>query len=165
MSFESVNPATGEHIASYTEHTDAELDRIAVSAGAAARDLRQLGLAARTSLLRDTAVALRLGSEPLARLISEEMGKPIREARAEIEKSAVACEYYGETAPDLLRSRPIGHDRFDTWVEFDALGPVVAVMPWNYPVWQVIRAAAPALAIGNPIVLKHAANVTGTALL
>ena len=165
MTFESINPATGELLETYAEHSDAELQRLVEDSWAAFAELKALGLDRRTALLRATAQALREESENLALTLTREMGKPIREARAEVEKSATACDYYASRATDLLKPRAIEHGQLDTWVEFQPVGPIVAVMPWNYPVWQVVRAAAPAMAVGNTLIVKHAANVTGSAYL
>lgn len=165
MTVTSSNPATDELLSTYPTHSAEELELIVGAARCASSSLRSMSLKDRCQLLVATAAELRARRDELALLITREMGKPVREARAEIEKSATACEYYADAAETLLAPRPIAHELFETWIEFEPLGPILAVMPWNYPIWQVVRAAAPAMVVGNTIVLKHATNVTGSALL
>jgi succinate-semialdehyde dehydrogenase/glutarate-semialdehyde dehydrogenase len=115
-------------------------------------------------MLRGIARGLRANSEDLAQLITAEMGKVITEARGEIEKSAWACDYYAEHGEAQLAPEHIETEWTDSYVEFPPLGVVLAIMPWNYPVWQLIRAAAPTWMAGNSVLLKHASNVSGSAL-
>lgn len=164
MAFTSTNPATGEEIARYEEFSAAEVaDRLGRAATAFAR-YGATPLVERTEGLRRAADALEAGAPRWAKLITTEMGKPIAEARAEIEKCAAVCRYYAERSEDFLRPEPVECDAARSYVAFDPLGAVLAVMPWNYPFWQVFRFVAPALAAGNVVLLKHAANVTGCAL-
>ena len=102
---------------------------------------------------------LRAGKDRYARLITQEIGKPITEALGEIEKCAVTCDFYAAKAPDFLADEPIASNASQSGVCFDPLGVVLAIMPWNYPFWQFFRFAAPALAAGNGAILKHAANM------
>jgi acyl-CoA reductase-like NAD-dependent aldehyde dehydrogenase len=160
----SVNPATGETIAEYPISSDGELDAALGRAHTAHRALRARSFDERAALLRAIAGELAARREVLAALITAEMGKVITESRAEIDKCVWACEYYAANGARQLAPEPVATDWTDSYVEFPPLGVVLAVMPWNYPVWQVIRAAAPAWMAGNSVVLKHASNVTGCAL-
>lgn len=157
----SVDPATGTELARFTPQSTVDIDvALDAAAGAQAR-WRTVDVTERVGLLRELARVLRAGKEKYARLITAEMGKPLGEAEAEIEKCAVTCEHYAGQAAGYLADRPIPPDSV---VVHDPLGVVLAVMPWNYPFWQFFRFAAPALAAGNGIVLKHAANVPQCAL-
>jgi succinate-semialdehyde dehydrogenase/glutarate-semialdehyde dehydrogenase len=157
----SVDPATGTELARFTPHSPAEVDAALDAAVAAQARWGALDVTERVGLLRELARVLRAGRAKYARLITSEMGKPLAEAEAEIEKCAVTCEHYADHAPGYLADRPIPPDSV---VVHDPLGVVLAVMPWNYPFWQFFRFAAPTLAAGNGIVLKHAANVPQCAL-
>lgn len=163
MPFVCINPTTGRRLRSYRTHTARETDRILGRADAAFRRWRDWSLEERAGYLRIVARLLRRRAPALARLITEEMGKPLAQARAEIEKSAVTCEYYARygaryLSPEIPLNAPKG-----ARVLFQPLGTVLAIMPWNFPVWQAVRSAAPVLMAGNTFVLKHAANVTGCA--
>ncbi|MFI8193460.1 NAD-dependent succinate-semialdehyde dehydrogenase [Streptomyces sp. NPDC085946] len=160
----STNPATGTELARYTPQSPQEVDGILDAAVSAQAAWRRRDVTDRTPLLRETARVLREGRDTYAALITAEMGKPITEARAEIEKCALTCEYYADHAPDQLADRPVASDAAESAVVHDPLGVVLAVMPWNYPFWQFFRFAAPALAAGNGTLLKHANNVPQCAL-
>jgi succinate-semialdehyde dehydrogenase / glutarate-semialdehyde dehydrogenase len=160
----SINPATGAIIGEYPHSSDAELDRALTRAFSAHRSLQASSIEARADLLRAIGRELTARRETLAHLITAEMGKVIGEARAEIDKCVWACEYYADNGAALLAAEPVATDWTDSYVEFPPLGVVLAIMPWNYPIWQLIRAAAPAWMAGNAVVLKHASNVTGCAL-
>ncbi len=121
-------------------------------------------MASRAGVLRAVAKHLHSQCDRYATLITLEMGKPLREARAEVEKCATACDYYAQHAADFLRSEPAESDAGKSYVAFYPLGTVLAIMPWNFPFWQVFRAAAPALMAGNAVLLKHAPNVPQCAL-
>jgi succinate-semialdehyde dehydrogenase/glutarate-semialdehyde dehydrogenase len=162
--FVSINPATNRELARYEGHTAAEVDRALEAAVKAQAAWRQRSVEDRVPALRSLAQALRADQARLARLITDEMGKPLAEAAGEIEKCARTCEFYADAAPAWLADQPVASSAAYSAVVYDPLGVVLAVMPWNYPFWQVIRFAAPALAAGNGIVLKHAANVPGCAL-
>mgnify|MGYP000567540445 CR=1 FL=1 len=164
MSLIALNPATGRRIASYREHSRAAIERALVRAHSAQATWRALSLTRRAKSLRALAAALREHGEALAKLITDEMGKPISQARGEAEKSATLCEYYARHATRILRSEtPEGAPDFAR-VTYEPLGTVLAIMPWNFPVWQVARAAVPALIAGNAVLLKHAPSVPGCAL-
>jgi succinate-semialdehyde dehydrogenase/glutarate-semialdehyde dehydrogenase len=157
----SVDPASGAELARFTPQSTVDVDTALDAAVHAQARWRTLGVTGRVGLLRELARVLRAGKEEYARLITAEMGKPVAEAEAEIEKCAVTCEHYAGQAATYLADRPIPPDSV---VVHDPLGVVLAVMPWNYPFWQFFRFAAPALAAGNGIVLKHAGNVPQCAL-
>lgn len=164
MSLRSLNPATGEIVAVHDEMT---ADEAAAALAACAR--AQRGWAVRRPEARAAALAslgreLRRETEALARLMAVEMGKPLPQGRAEVEKSASACDYYAERGPALLASRPVATEARRSLVAPRPLGVVLAIMPWNFPVWQAVRALAPALMAGNGVALKHAGSVTGCAL-
>lgn len=160
----TVNPATGETLASYPALDSVGVDAALESCARAQRSWRSTEIAHRSTLLRNLAGLLRAEVEDHARLISNEMGKPIVEARAEVLKCAVTCDYYADNAESFLAPKPVATEAVTSFVAYEPIGVVLAVMPWNFPYWQVIRFAAPALASGNGGLLKHASNVTGTAL-
>jgi succinate-semialdehyde dehydrogenase/glutarate-semialdehyde dehydrogenase len=160
----SVNPATGETIGEHPVSSDEQLDAALSRAAAAHRALKASSVESRAELLLAIGRELSARREPLAQMITAEMGKMIGEARAEIDKCVWGCEYYAEHGAAQLAAQPVATEWTDTYVEFPPLGVVLAIMPWNYPVWQLIRAAAPAWMAGNAVVLKHASNVTGCAL-
>ncbi|WP_217135067.1 NAD-dependent succinate-semialdehyde dehydrogenase [Streptomyces sp. AC558_RSS880] len=160
----SSNPATGTELARHTPHSPQEVDGFLDAAVSAQAAWRRRDVTDRTPLLREMARLLREGKEEYAALITAEMGKPVTEARAEIEKCAMTCEYYAEHAPAQLADRPVASNATESAVVYDPLGVVLAVMPWNYPFWQFFRFAAPALAAGNGTLLKHANNVPQCAL-
>ena len=164
MSLVTRNPATGRRLATYREHTRAEVARAVARADAAQRDWATLTPAARGKFFRALARELRAQRDALAALATVEMGKPVAQARAEVEKSAVLCDYYAtHTARLLAPEHPAGAPA-KARVVFEPLGVVLAIMPWNFPVWQAIRAAIPTLASGNALLLKHAPNIPGSAL-
>ncbi len=161
----STNPATGELLARYTPHDASEIERRLARAAAAFVAWRERSFAERSALLLRVAERLRGAKEDAARLMTQEMGKPIGEARAEVDKCAWVCEYYAEHAAAMLAAEPVVTDAKESCVRFDPLGPVLAIMPWNFPFWQVFRFLAPTLMAGNVGLLKHAENTQGCALL
>ncbi len=164
MSLVSINPATGEVIQRYDELSDAALDARLDRAAAAFARHRRSSFAARADRMHRAADLLENRAETWGRIMTLEMGKPIGQARAEAEKCAWVCRYYAEHAEAFLQDEVVGTDAARSYVAYQPLGPVLAVMPWNFPLWQVFRFAAPALMAGNVGLLKHAANVTGCAL-
>lgn len=162
MAFRSVNPANGNTLRVVDAFTPAQLESALQAAACGAWRLSAIG--ERAARLRAAAARLRGQAGEFATLITLEMGKPIREARAEIEKCAWACEYYAEQGPAFLADEPIETDAGRSLVAWQPLGTVLAVMPWNFPFWQVFRFAAPALMAGNTCLLKHASNVPQCAL-
>jgi len=164
MSFVSINPATAERLWACEVWDAAQIDDALEESAVAAPAWAAVPLAERCGLLRRAAEVLRHDIEKLSGLITLEMGKLRGEARAEVEKCALACEYYAEHAPAILADEAIPSDAGKSLVAYQALGTVLAIMPWNFPLWQVFRFAAPALAAGNTALLKHASNVPQCAL-
>ncbi len=164
MSLRSVNPATGELLETFEETPADELDRMLARADAASREWRRRPIAERADRLHAAARLLRERADTYARTMALEMGKPLAQGRAEAEKCAWACDYYADHAAAFLADEPRQSDATRSYVRFEALGVVLAIMPWNFPFWQVFRFAAPALAAGNGAILKHAPNVSGAAL-
>ncbi|MCT1653592.1 NADP-dependent succinic semialdehyde dehydrogenase [Brachybacterium muris] len=168
MAIATVNPSTGDTEKTFTAHDEAEVERRIAQAHAAHEKLRATSFAQRAQWARATADVLEGDVDELARIITVEMGKPIEQSRAEITKSANALRFYAEHAEGFLADEvledpsAVGASR--AYARYRPLGLVLAVMPWNFPVWQVIRFAAPALMAGNTGVLKHASNVPQTAL-
>ena len=159
MSFEAINPATGEKLTEIPAWEDARIDQAMESAAQAAPCWATLPIAERCELMRGAAEVLRDNREEYASLITREMGKLIREARGEIDKCVWVCDYYADKAPEFLHDEPIESDAGKSYVAYQPLGTVLAVMPWNFPFWQVFRFAAPTLCAGNTGLLKHASNV------
>jgi succinate-semialdehyde dehydrogenase / glutarate-semialdehyde dehydrogenase len=164
MSIQSINPATGEALETFPEMTAGEIERILEAASAAFHDWRARPFAERAKKMRAAARLLREGKEKYARTMALEMGKPIVQGEAEAEKCARGCDYYAEHAEVFLAEQPRETDAARSYVRFDPIGPVLAIMPWNFPFWQVFRFAAPALMAGNAGILKHASNVPRCAL-
>ena len=164
MSIQSINPATEEVLATFEEHSPAQVEAALAEAAEAFSQWRRRSMAERGQVLRQAAALLRQRKADLARLITLEMGKPITQAEAEIEKCAWGCEYFADHAERFLAEERVATNARESFVAFDPLGPVLAVMPWNFPFWQVFRFAAPALMAGNTVLLKHASNVPQCAL-
>jgi succinate-semialdehyde dehydrogenase/glutarate-semialdehyde dehydrogenase len=164
MSLRSQNPATGEVIREYAQATPAEVAMILAEASCAFAGWKRVAFAERSAKMRAAADLLDQRKEELALLMAHEMGKPLAQGRSEVEKCAWVCRYYADHAQALLADREAKTDATRSFVAFEPLGPVLAVMPWNFPLWQVFRFAAPGLMAGNAGLLKHAANVTCCAL-
>ncbi|MDE3095837.1 MAG: NAD-dependent succinate-semialdehyde dehydrogenase [Chloroflexota bacterium] len=164
MPIRSINPATEETIAEFHEHTPEQVEQMLAAAERASRDWRRTPFDERARLLRATAAHLRGERPHYAALITAEMGKPITEAEAEVEKCAWCCDYYADMGAGFLADQPVETNARASYVAFRPLGAVLAIMPWNFPFWQVFRFAAPALMAGNVALLKHAANVPQCAL-
>jgi succinate-semialdehyde dehydrogenase / glutarate-semialdehyde dehydrogenase len=160
----SVNPFTEQIVQEYPEHTPAEIRATLDAAGRAAEECARIGMDQRASRMHQVAALLRKQKPQLARLMTAEMGKPIVAAEAEVEKCALCCEHFAQRAADYLAFESIPSDATHSGVRFEPLGAVLAIMPWNFPFWQVFRFAAPALMAGNVALLKHAPNVSGCAL-
>jgi succinate-semialdehyde dehydrogenase / glutarate-semialdehyde dehydrogenase len=160
----SINPATEEIIQEYDEMSEQETLEIINKCDKDFSEWRRTSFKVRSDLMKNAANILKKKGEELSKLMTTEMGKPISQSRAEIEKCASACEYYSENAEVFLKNEEIKTDASKSFVTFQPLGAVLAVMPWNFPFWQVFRFAAPALMAGNGGILKHASNVSGCAL-
>ncbi|WP_300753613.1 aldehyde dehydrogenase family protein [Janthinobacterium sp.] len=160
----TVNPATGATLRSYQACTPVQVDEALQRGHAAAAEWGRTPLPARVAVIRRVAQQLRDQSRPLAALVTEEMGKPLAEAAGEVEKSAVTALYYADHAEKILADEPVHIDGANAWVSYEPVGLVLAVMPWNFPVWQVMRFVLPSLTAGNGVILKHSPNVSGCAL-
>jgi succinate-semialdehyde dehydrogenase/glutarate-semialdehyde dehydrogenase len=164
MKITSINPATGEAINTYDETTPEEVASAVTQTHEVWQSWRRTTFANRAILMKKTAKILRERGAELAMLMAAEMGKPLKQGIAEVEKCAWACEYYAENAEAHLAPDNIKTEGSKSYVAFEPLGVVLAVMPWNFPLWQVFRFAAPALMAGNVGVLKHSSSVPGCAL-
>jgi succinate-semialdehyde dehydrogenase/glutarate-semialdehyde dehydrogenase len=164
MTLEAINPATGETIAAYDEATPQQVDAIVGSVHAAWQAWRRRPFTERAAPMRRAAGILRNEANDFAALMAREMGKPVRDGAAEAKKCATACDYFAEHAERFLADLPVQTEARASFVAFKPLGVVLAVMPWNFPFWQVFRFAAPGLMAGNAGLLKHASNVPGCAL-
>ena len=161
----SINPFDQSVIAAFEPHNDATIDKKIKTATAAFRSWRQKGFSYRSDLMRRAGELLRQNKEHYARTVSIEMGKILAESRAEVEKCAAGCDYFAAHAESFLKDQLVGTDASKSLIAFQPLGPVLAIMPWNFPLWQVFRFAAPSLMAGNVGLLKHAGNVTQCALM
>ena len=164
MTLQSINPATGELIESFDEISDAELEAALARAQQTFRTYRRTSFAERAGWLQKAAQILADEKDKWARLMTQEMGKTYKAAVAEAEKCAWACRYFAENGERFLADEAVETDADRSYVRYLPLGPVLAVMPWNFPFWQVMRFAAPALMAGNVGLLKHASNVSRCAL-
>ena len=164
MSLKSINPANGQEIAAYEEMSTDEVNGIITAVDDAFNSWRKTSFFHRGELLKNAAAILQSNKEKFGRLMSLEMGKPYSQALAEVVKCAKGCEYYADNTEEILADRIIETDASKSYVSHQPIGIVLAVMPWNFPFWQVFRFAAPALMAGNVGVLKHASNVQGCAL-
>jgi len=161
MEFKSINPFNGIEVDTHKAHTDIELSKILDNAGEAFKSWSRVPLNNRCELLRKAAQVLRDNTEKYARMITLEMGKPISESRGEINKCVWVCDYYADKAGEFLKDEIIETDAQKSFVRHDPIGCVLAIMPWNFPFWQVFRFAAPTLVAGNTGLLKHSSNVFG----
>ena len=164
MGMDSVNPATGEILKRYDEMTPEKIAATVEEVDRAYTSWRTTSFGERAKHMRAAATILRRRREEYARLMAEEMGKPLAQGRAETDKCAWVCEYYAENAEKFLAREEIQTEASRSFVTFEPIGVILAVMPWNFPLWQVFRFAAPSLMAGNTGVLKHASNVQGCAL-
>src|SRR5438477_8162172 len=159
MPFASINPASGEKLKEFSPFNDAEIEKRLSRAEQAFKRYRRTTLAERAELLHGVSELLFQEKQTFAEIITREMGKLFRDSVAEIEKCARGCRFYAENGARFLEEEPAQTDAAESYVEYQPLGPVLAVMPWNFPFWQVFRFAAPALIAGNVGLLKHASNV------
>lgn len=164
MNLKSINPATGETVREYDQFSWDEVDNAIERNYEAFKHWKKVPISQRSELLLKAAQVLRDKTEGLAFNITVEMGKNIKESRAEIEKCAWVCEYYANNATSFLNREIIPTEASESFASFQPLGPILAIMPWNFPFWQVFRFAAPALMAGNTCLLKHASNVPGCAM-
>jgi succinate-semialdehyde dehydrogenase / glutarate-semialdehyde dehydrogenase len=163
MEFKSINPHNGKIVGEYTAQTPSEVQSALNQAETSFVAWRKVPIAERAKLMLNVSKILRENVEEYARMITLEMGKPIVESRAEVNKCAWVCDYYAEHSADFLKDEVIATDAQRSFVKHEPIGAVLAIMPWNFPYWQVFRFAAPTLMAGNTGVLKHASNVFGCA--
>ncbi len=163
MSFTAINPATGETVNTIEVWDEHQIEAALAKSAAVAPAWAGLDIAERATFMRQAAQVLRDNVSEYSQIITQEMGKLIAEAQAEINKCASVCDYYAERAAEFLKDEPIESDACHSFVAYQPLGTVLAVMPWNFPFWQVFRFAAPSLMAGNTGLLKHASNVPGSA--
>ena len=159
-----ISPASGETLREYPDHSDSDARRIVRKVASAQSGWAARPVSERCVALRAVAGVLETDKERFARLMAAEMGKPVSQGAAEIDKCAWVCRYYADHAGEFLENQPVASDAAESFIAYRPLGVVLAVMPWNFPFWQVLRFAAPALAAGNAGILKHASNVPGCAL-
>lgn len=164
MAIETINPATGETVQTFTPHTAEEVQNKIEAAEQAFQSWRGTSFAKRAQLMHRQADILENKAEKYGRIISLEMGKPLKDSIAEVKKCAKACRYYADNAADFMADEEIETNASKSIIAFEPLGVVLAVMPWNFPFWQVYRFLAPALMAGNVGLLKHASNVPQCAL-
>src|SRR5690606_26017144 len=160
----SVNPTTGKIVKTYEKHTDKGVEKIINSVDKTWNNWRFNKFSQKAVLMQNLSSLLRSRKEELALLMALEMGKVIKEGISEIEKCAWICEYYAANAEGVLENEFILTESYRSFVSFQPLGTILAVMPWNFPFWQVFRFLAPTLMAGNTAVLKHASNVPGCAM-
>lgn len=161
----SVNPTTGETLSSLPWASEQQVDSAIALAEQGYRQWRKVSVAQRATTLRNVGAAMRARSEALAQMISLEMGKPIAQARGEVAKSANLCDWYAEHGPAMLNTEATLVEDNKAVIEYRPMGAILAIMPWNFPVWQVLRGAVPILLAGNSYLLKHAPNVLGSAAM
>ena len=163
MEFKSINPYNDQEVGRYQEYSESQVDDLLKNSQKAFGQWRKVPVGERSQLMAKAGQVLRDNVEEYARMITLEMGKPISESRGEVKKCAWVCDYYAENAPDFLSDKSIATDAQKSFVRHDPIGGVLAIMPWNFPFWQVFRFAAPTLTAGNTGILKHAPNVFGCA--
>ncbi|HCE9036003.1 succinate-semialdehyde dehydrogenase [Klebsiella michiganensis] len=161
----SVSPTTGETLSSLPWASEQQVDAAIALAEQGYRQWRNVSVAERAATLRNVGSAMRARGEALAQMISREMGKPIAQARGEVAKSANLCDWYAEHGPAMLNTEATLVEDNKAVIEYRPMGAILAVMPWNFPVWQVLRGAVPILLAGNSYLLKHAPNVLGSAAM
>ncbi len=164
MSFQVINPTTGETVKEISVWDDASVEAALAQVAEATPGWAKTPIAERCDLMRKAAQVLRDNKDKYAQIITTEMGKLINDARAEVEKCALACDYYADNGTEFLKDESLASDASHSFVAYLPMGTVLAVMPWNFPFWQVFRFAAPALVAGNTGLLKHASNVPESAL-
>src|SRR5690554_756423 len=161
----SINPYNNKRLQTFELLSDTEIERVLQSSQKCYLNWKKTTLSERKNYLSAVANDLRENKKAYADAITSEMGKPIAQAIAEVEKCAWVCDYYAQSAVEHLKPEAVITDASKSYITYEPLGVVLAVMPWNYPFWQVFRFAAPALMAGNAVLLKHASNVFGSALL
>ncbi|MDF9799446.1 succinate-semialdehyde dehydrogenase/glutarate-semialdehyde dehydrogenase [Catalinimonas alkaloidigena] len=164
MSIQSINPLTNKVLKEFEAHTDAQIEEILQTADSTYRKWRKFSFEERSKLMHKAANVLRSNKNKYAQIMTDEMGKTKKEAVAEVDKCALCCDYYANNAARFLADEPLEIDQGEAYIAYDPIGTVLAIMPWNFPYWQVIRFAVPTLMAGNVGILKHASNVPQCAL-
>ncbi|WP_419418713.1 NAD-dependent succinate-semialdehyde dehydrogenase [Legionella sp. D16C41] len=161
MAIQTINPVTEEVLKSYAEHDEAAMNQLIEQGYMAFKEWRRVPFAERRLLMSNLVNLLQAKKEALSKIITQEMGKPIRQSEAEIEKCTWVCQYYAEHAEEFLKPRTVQTEMSKTFVAHEPIGVILAIMPWNFPFWQVFRFAAPTIMAGNAAILKHAPNSIG----
>jgi succinate-semialdehyde dehydrogenase/glutarate-semialdehyde dehydrogenase len=164
LAISTINPATEELLKTFSEHTDKQIQNIIENTNNTFNEWSRTTFNERKILLLKTSDILKQNSRKYGEILTTEMGKTLTQAIAEVEKCAWVCEYYANNAESILSEEAIKTDGTESYVRFDPMGIILAVMPWNFPFWQVFRFAAPALMAGNVCLLKHASNVPQSAI-
>ena len=154
----SINPENGSLVGTYPEHTSKEINKIISDVNSSFNYWKKIELNERCQYFRHLSVTLQSRKDEFARIMALEMGKPISQGKAEIDKSAWVCDYYADSASDFLSIKEVKTDASESYITFQPLGAVLAIMPWNFPFWQVFRFAATAMIAGNVTLLKHSSN-------
>src|SRR5262245_45317666 len=154
--FATVNPVTGEEIETFSFFTPGQIEKVVTNADDSFQSFRKLSVHRRAQLLADLGGSLRKNKAQLAKIISTEMGKIFREAEAEIEKCAHEADWYAEQGPRIMADEPASTGPVNAYVSYLPLGAILAIMPWNFPIWQLTRMAIPTILAGNVVLLTHA---------
>jgi succinate-semialdehyde dehydrogenase len=162
--FSTINPSTGEQIETFSFYNSSEIERVLVRAEKSFQSFRKLAVHQRAQLLSHLAETLRKNKTQLAKVITTEMGKILSEAEAEVEKCAGEADWYAEHGPQMLADAPAPTGRVNAYVSYLPLGPILAIMPWNFPIWQLTRMALPTMLAGNVVLVKHSHNTQRSSL-
>ena len=160
----SINPYDGKQLGEFKLFSTQEIDKVLQRADKTFKELKDQSIEDRVVFLKNLATELMANKEKFATLMAQEMGKPLIQGIAEVEKCVWGCDFYAKNAVRFLSDELIETEAEESFISYDPIGCVLAVMPWNFPFWQVIRCAAPALTAGNTLILKHASNVPGCAM-
>jgi len=163
MILKSINPFTNKTIKEFKEYSDEKVNSLLLQSAESFEDWKTIGFDHRSSIMMKAAGVLRYNLEEYAESITAEMGKPIKESKAEVEKCAWVCEYYAQNAKQFLAPETVDTDAYKSYLSYEPLGPILGIMPWNFPFWQVFRFCVPTLMAGNTVLLKHASNVQSCA--
>lgn len=163
MILKSINPFTNKTIKEFKEYSDEKVNSLLLQSAESFEDWKTIGFDHRSSIMMKAAGLLRYNLEEYAESITAEMGKPIKESKAEVEKCAWVCEYYAQNAKQFLAPETVDTDAYKSYLSYEPLGPILGIMPWNFPFWQVFRFCVPTLMAGNTVLLKHASNVQSCA--
>ncbi|WP_053971675.1 NAD-dependent succinate-semialdehyde dehydrogenase [Mangrovimonas sp. ST2L15] len=161
----TINPYSGKILQTYNLHTKQNIEHILAKADSTFKVWKETDISKRTKLLKKLAKLLRKNRDSYGLLMTQEVGKPISQSKAEVEKCAWLCDFYAKNADQFLADALIETEAKESFISYDPMGTILAIMPWNFPFWQVMRFAVPTLTAGNTAILKHASNVSGCALL